>query len=154
MKFTKILILILGFLLFSTFAVAKEDALPWLRKEIKVHAHEKLMFSVSAYDDCPLTENEISQIVQGVLIRSRLKSEKVEGKGAQLYLSVSLRCTKPQNSLYVFSSDIYFAKWKSAPILIQPNFGRVGDAKKQTIRNSLKESIEGAVTVYIATNFM
>jgi len=154
MKFREILILILVSHLLSTAVIAKEDKLSWLQKEIKVESYEKLLFSVSAYDDCPLTEDDISQIVQGVFIRSRLKTEKVEGEGAHLYLSVSLRCTKPLNGLYAYASDIYFAKWESAPNLIQPNFGTVGDAKEQTIRNSLKESIENAVTVYIATNFL
>jgi hypothetical protein len=153
-KHREILVLVIGCFLLLPFAVAEDDRLSWLKKEIKVNAPEKLMFSVSAYDDCPFTENEISEIVHGVLVRSRLKPEKIEGMGSHLYLNIALRCTKPSNGLYVYSSDIYFARWDSAPLLIQPNFGTVGDAKKQTIKNLLKESVEGAITVYVASNFL
>lgn len=130
------------------------DSISQLKSEIKVNNPDKLLYSISAYQDCPVTEDEISKITHGVLVRSRLQPEKIEGKGAHLYLNITLRCTKPSNGLYVFSSDVYFARWETAPLLIQPNFGTLGDAKKQTIKIMLKESIENAVTVYIASNFL
>jgi len=146
--------LVAGCFLFPYFAIAEIDSISQLKSEIKVNNPDKLLYSISAYQDCPVTEDEISKITHGVLVRSRLRPEKIEGKGAPLYLNITLRCTKPSNGLYVYSSDVYFARWEAAPLLIQPNFGTVGDAKKQTIKNMLKESIENAVTVYIASNFL
>lgn len=140
----------------SRLVAIKKNYYASLHKVIKVKDPGKLVVLVYSESTCPLTADEIYEITDGVLIRSRIKpihyiSEEHE---LGLYLDISLKCIKKNSDFYTFVSDVYFADSSGdVNVLYDYSFGNYGNAPKEFIKQEVKSYIEDAVTQYVKANF-
>ena len=131
--------------------VAQEFLYPAL---IRANPNELAYFSYIG-DDCPLTDQEAKDVIEGVFIRSRIKP--LVGYAwldDDLYLSISLECLLLDNNNPVFSIDVNYGNATIDPsVLYDFDFGSLGIGAKDFIRDGLKTNVENAITVFIKANF-
>lgn len=145
-------ILLIGLLL-STASVSAEVP-DWLDKAIKVSNPNQLAYFVDA-NGCPLKKEELQDIVEGLLIRSRIKplKEDIFVKD-RVYLSLGLTCTKG-NGGHSFAITSQFGRYYPSPavLLFDYDFGSMGAGSKTFIEQVFKSKVENAVTAFVKSNF-
>jgi len=131
--------------------VASADPEPWMKKE----KPDELGVYVERESECP--EFDIQELVHGVLIRSRVRPLPFTDT-PELYLNVNVRCIELDNqpNFYSFSSDIRFSYRASLGTYLLyefPAYGTLGHGGSAFIQQSIKESVESAITDYLQANF-
>jgi hypothetical protein len=127
----------------------------WLYPALKVDNPNELAVLVFATDKCFVTTEELTELVSGVLIRSRVKPllgyEYYEN---DLYLKISMQCNTPKIGHQVYTMDAIFGNYNVTPPVRYPSFyGFLGDARKPFIVSRVKNMVEVAITDYIKANF-
>lgn len=144
-------------LLFLHASVSLAEEVPsWLYKAIKVSNPNELAYFIDLDKDCFSTEAELSKIVEGVLIRSRLKPIKYRVKTIeQIYLSLNITCVKINSKTSrVYSITTLFGQYTPAPaILYNYPFGSAGSGREDDFKKAFKISVEDAVTAFLKANF-
>ena len=141
--------------LFSTSSYGK-DLPAWFYKAIKVDTPNQLAYFVEMSKACPFTNETLQNIVDGVLIRSRIKPLKddifVSGR---IYLSLEVSCVRLKSGGNPpFSIRVNFARYEPYPaIIIDKDFGTTGIGPADFIKQTFKETVENAVTAHIKANF-
>jgi hypothetical protein len=127
----------------------------WFYKSIKVKTPDQLSYFVEMSKTCPFTTESLNKIVDGVLIRSRLKP--LEGDifvDNRIYLNLGVLCVPLKSGNPVFSIRANFARYQPYPsIIIDKEFGTTGIGPQDFIKQTFKESVENAVTAHIKANF-
>ena len=75
---------------------------------------------------------------------------------APIYLSVKVTCLQLSNKNFVFDLDVQFGKVLDepiVPILYDKDYSAVGTGGAEYIKNTVKESVESAITDYLKVNF-
>jgi hypothetical protein len=127
----------------------------WLDEAIRVDNAVELAYWISVEPDCVLTELEVGSVVESVMVKSRIRPLKPDTlEDGQIYLNVSLRCTKAvADNNRAFSIDINFGRYKPWPaILFDVPYAAVGFGGKDLIRQNCKERVEAAVAAFIKAN--
>ncbi|PKI16712.1 hypothetical protein [Colwellia sp. 12G3] len=127
----------------------------WLYNAIKVSNPNELAYFVQVSDSCPFTSDEINEITEGVLIRSRIKPLKddifVSGR---IYLNLGISCVKLDGSSQVFAIKSAFGRYEPTPAIIYDYpFGFNGIGPKEYILTNFKSSTERAITAFVKSNF-
>ena len=114
-------IIILGVLICSA---ATADPRPWMKKENSETLHALIFVD----DDCPLSKTEAKEIVEGVLIRSRLRPGMFPMSLDTLGFLVAIECVKLNSDLYIYYIDTNFFLLAFGRILQEPfpDYGRLG----------------------------
>ena len=133
--------------------VALSDPQPWMKKENpnelgSVHRVSPL---------CGISENEIRELINGVLVRSRIKpGYDVSG----LHLFVDLQCgEKDIGTSYAWAVDVEFAsRLVGRDSSIDFRYGYFGNSTfgvgdKQDVIAIAKRNIERTITDYLKANF-
>jgi hypothetical protein len=134
-------------------AVARETY-QWLLDALKVDNPNELPVMADSGDDCLITDDEMIDIVSGVLIRSRVKpltgDEMFE---RPLYLYVGLNCYKEER-YQTYNLRVYFgnASGKVDYLVDQP-YGTFRRDDKAGMTTVIKNSTEAAITDFIKANF-
>lgn len=129
---------------------------PWFYKAIKVDSPNQLAYFVENSTSCPFSKEALHKIVEGVLIRSRIKPLKedifVDGR---IYLNLGVSCVSLKSGGNPpFTITANFARYLPYPaIIIDRNFGNTGIGAADFILQTFKESVENAVTAHIKANF-
>lgn len=127
----------------------------WLDEAIRVDRPDELAYWVAVEVDCPLSGDEIENIIEGVLIENRIKPIKNKiFEDGRIYLNVSLRCTSvgPDNR-QAFSIASHFGRYKPWPaILFDAPYGEFGIGNKNLIRQHCKERLSAAVAAFNRAN--
>ena len=76
-----------------------------LIKQLKVSEPNSLAYSASADSDCPVTEKDLIKMVEGVMVRSRVKPHD-DYIGADIHLVVTVNCIPLKNNNPVYSIDV------------------------------------------------
>jgi hypothetical protein len=149
-------ILLIALLLLSS-QVQAADPPPWLYPVLKVDNPNELAVYVYASPECPVTTDELKEVLSGVLIGSRVKpllgEEYLKNS---LYLSASIGCLEPDkpSGYQVFSIPLAFGSYNvRPPVTYLYPYGFTGTGPKDDIISSFKNQVEEAVTDYIAANF-
>ena len=124
----------------------------WFHDAIKVDKPNQLAYWVEVQKICPITQETVQKLVEGVFIRSRIKplGEKLEG----ISLDVELACIKMKDNRFVYKLEIYFSRYLPLPAVnFAMNFGAHGIGKDTDITAAIKEQVETAITEYIKANF-
>ena len=127
------------------------DPQPWMKKENP----EELGVWVSQDPDCPTFDLE--SLVHGVIIRSRIRPVSIL-ETPVLYLTVVVACIPRdgQSDSYVFDVDVNFGVryGQSTHMHYQsPSYGIFGQGTSDYLQQSVKESVEMAITDYLQANF-
>lgn len=129
----------------------------WLDEAIRVDNPDELAYWSAVEIDCPVTKDEVDSVVENVLINNRIKPVKDRiFEDGQVYLNVSLRCTKMvADNKHAFSINIHFGRYKPWPaILFDAPYVAVGLGGKDSIRQDCKDRLEAAVAAFIKANVM
>ena len=141
-------------MLFSHQAAHGADDPEWFKTAFKKDNPNELAYYAGSDDDCPIDDERVRDIVEGVLVRSRIKPlGGTEWTSAPLYLSVMLNCMKLEGNNPIFTMRIAFGKLIPIPILYDHSFGYFGTRPKDFIESRLKDRVENAITAYIKVNF-
>jgi hypothetical protein len=127
----------------------------WLDQAIRVDDPGELAYWTAVESDCPLTEPEVQSVVEGVLIRNRIKPLRPGVlEDGRIYLNVSLRCTKAVvDNQHAFSININFGRYKPWPaILFDVPYAAVGFGGKDSLRKNFEEHLEDAVGAFKTAN--
>ena len=124
---------------------------------------EKIYYRSSTGVACPFEYNEVDDIIEGELIRSRIKpiywTNRLEESEAILVLDVQANCLERDNLNPVFDVDVYFALYRfvdglySGSFLADWEFGSFGIGDHDYILQSVEDAVEDAITAYVKANF-
>jgi len=165
----RILFFVLALLL-PVFASA--DPQPWMKKADPDNLFARLLVS----PECPDDFESYADIVEGILIRSRLNSavggpasvdlmnengDTVDWMAHQyvtdekLFLRISLNC-RSEKALYAFDLHVRFAFLANGLEVLMyasPSWNALGRHDAIQIRSSLEKLVENAITDYLKANF-
>ena len=127
----------------------------WLDEAIRVDDPAELAYWTAVEFYCPLTEQEVERVLEGIMIRNRIQP--LKGRifdDGRVYLNVSLRCTQAvTDNKHAFSIDINFGRYKPWPaILFDVPYASVGIGDKVSIRENIKVHLEDAVAAFTKAN--
>jgi hypothetical protein len=148
--------LLLTITLMAVMSTSFSRELPeWLALGLKSPTPNQLAYWVDIASDCEITEDEAISLVDGVLIRSRIKPlSQSLGREASLYLNIRLYCLPVESRNPIFQIAINFARWTPyPPILYENTYRNLGYGDKEFVSQALKETIEDAITDFIKVNF-
>lgn len=146
-------LLLTALLLISQFASSAELS-EWYKSAIKSPTPDELAYFISTSSDCPVTKQEISEDVEGVLIRSRIKPIAYAFENNRLYLNIVVDCMKLESNNPMYVVEAGFGKYNPKPaIMFDKSYGSYGIGPKKNIINTYKRMTEDAVTDYIKSNF-
>lgn len=136
-------------------SVDADDVYKPLHPAIKVENPNQLAHFVSVGKDCPLARDDLTQLVDGIFIRSRIKplSNRLFVANS-IYLNVAVHCYKIDPDYSAFSIDVKFGRNEPyPPVLFDFPFGVVGTGGKEYLLNAVKVQVELAITEYLKANF-
>lgn len=127
----------------------------WQAKAFKQDNPNELAYFLSVDSDCPVTKEEVTLMLEGVFVRSRIKP--VGGSQwtvRDFYMAAELACLKPDGGHWAHKVDVRFGNYsESIPILYDSSFGSIGSGGESHVRESIRRSIERAITAYLKANF-
>jgi len=157
--FTILLFCFSAFLLFCFSTIANAQISGNLKAFFKVEDPNTLNYWYSHYDDCPWGEVEAEREIEGVIKRSRLRTEHSVSGSNNLYLNVDVLCLSLESIAgnpigYSVNFEIMYGDY---PMLYEVRYGNllsVGLDGKQSRLDSLKQFVEKAVTDFVEVNFL
>ena len=118
---------------------------------------ETLHYWYRHYSDCPWTEAEAENVIEGVIKRSRIKTAHDLGGPNKVYLNTTARCLGTSAGGHAVNFDVKFGDYDSATgsLLFEYSYGGLlTTPSKQFGLDSLKIYIENAVTDFVEVNFL
>lgn len=136
---------------------------------------DEIWTSVTVDKDCPVSLRDAKDSIDGVLIRSRIRPLSLDPDGyveyirlvadGLVYLNVDVGCLDREVGNPIFDIDVHFGinylgfVAGNHPFdrpylyaLIDENFGAFGVGDRDYILDTVEESVEDAVTVFIAAH--
>ena len=113
------------------------------------------LYVLTGVNGCDTSKKELDKIVEGSLIRSRIKPER--NVLTEPSLQVKLECLKISNNNPVFEITTRFGYWdyqKNKPVFFMSPYDKLGIGNKQYIETAVKDSVDEAMEEYIRANFM
>ncbi len=143
------------FLLFFYTSSFASEIPSWLKNTIKSKKPNQLAYFLSVQKACPFSSEKAEGIIEGTLVRSRVKPLKRDiYANGRVYLSLAVSCTALKNRNPVFVIEAHFARYMpSPPVLYDYGFGTSGIGDKDFILQSLKGAVEDAITAHVKANF-
>ena len=147
-------LIIITLALFS-FLVNASERPPWFNNAIKSKTPNQLPYYIGVSKDCPIKLTRAESVVEGVLIRSRVKPLKGDIYAAGIvYLNIYVSCVPLESNNPVFNIEVNFGRINPKPaIIFDQSFGNSGIGDQDFIMQVLKERVESAMTAYIKANF-
>ena len=108
-----------------------------------------LNYVAHVQDDCPISVESVTEMVDGVFIRSRIEPIKSLHRFGNLYLSVSISCTERASASNIFSVSVEYRAWVDAAIWSLFDYGTFGVGSADFILSSTKTTVEDAITDFI-----
>ena len=144
--------LMIVFLLIPVLAIGEP------RPHLKKDNPNELGWLASAASECPMTDDEVAEVLKGVLIRSRIKPVPLTD-GLGIYVDVV--CYGVNSSTqYAFSIDVDFVDKLQVEGWLVPirymygdGYDAIGIQNKEALMQATKDSVERAITDYLKANF-
>lgn len=144
---------------------------PWIER-LKKENPDQLYVAYSQFGKCPFEEPSIRTMIEGLLVRSRLKqtsyAEWVSQEPNLFQLDIGVHCDDDEEAPYLFLVDTKFEEYVtvqrpagSMQVFMShfPGYARWGTFNPRTkqsdnhLRNTIRESVEDALTEYLKANF-
>jgi len=153
----KLTTFILTILLSSLPVIANAQVNGYLKAFITAEDPETLQYWYSHSPDCPWTEAEAENVIEGVINRSRIKTEHGTGGPNRVYLNSIASCLGVNTMGHTAFLDVRFGEYNSVKgsLLYEESYGGLlTTPSKQYGLNQLKTFIENAVTDFVEVNFL
>lgn len=115
---------------------------------------DELAYYASMDTECPVSRNALENMVEGVIVRSRVKPTNYSD-ATDVYLNVVLSCLAAEAGNrqigYTYFLDVRFGR-PGTILLYDRQFGVLGLIPNDKILDELKNHVEAAVTAYIKAN--
>lgn len=149
-----------------TLAASGQDKKPSV-KYLEKADPDWLYFEIFFDDDCPGIEEAFENIVEGELLRARIKRQN-GWRFNDLFLNVEVSCTPTKGSAAGYSLDVQFAQYRRIldPAPDEYDFYMVYHGRKygaygahgtsvleEQLRSRLRETVSDALTDYLKANF-
>jgi len=142
--------------LLSPFSFAEDEiSLLHLKPPNKTEDPNTLWVWTSAESDCEITKKQLQKIVEGSLIRSRIKPA---DEYTDPSLSVQLKCMNVSTFNPIFDLTTrfgYFDFARDSSVFFGRQYNKLGmGQKKMDIETVIKDSVDEAMEDYIRANFL
>ena len=122
---------------------------------LKVTDPNELPYWYSHQDECPWTEPEAEQIIEGVIKRSRIRTRHSINEVSGIYLNVKTICMDVGDNLGY--ATFFQIEYGAYPMLYEKSYGGLltgGSDSKSYFLDRLQTSIEDAITDFVEVNFL
>ena len=153
----KLTTFILTILLSSLPVIANAQVNGYLKAFITAEDPETLEYWYDHTADCTWTEVEAKNVIEGVIKRSRIKTEHGAGGPNRVFLNITARCLEITTRGHTAYLDVRFGEYNSVrgSLLYEKSYGNLlTTPSKQFGLNELKTYIENAVTDFVEVNFL
>ena len=137
--------------------VAIADSQSWLKKDNPNELYA--LIAIEGEGKCSISYKELHATVNGVLVRSRIKPL-LAWTSNEVSLLVHLNCFSGTGKTQIYVAKIQLSRFsvhESGVNLVttslEDSFGFFGNDTKDGILSSVREGVEGAITVYLKANF-
>ncbi len=166
------MLLVATFLGYSETISGQTENLP---SPLKVENPNTLHVDYKQYGKCPFTKKSIDEMIDGLLVRARLKRSTAFVAGlarsakSGFWLRVEVLCDRDEEPPFLYCVNVGFAEYVSIErsgetqrFLMYHNpyrYGSIGtygkDNTKSTgfVRNAIRDRVEDALTDYLKANF-
>jgi hypothetical protein len=146
-------VLLASILLLLSSAIAAQEEPDWFLQAIKSDTPGDLAHYIYVSEECSFTEERVKSIVEGVFIRSRIKP--IDNFGDKpIHLEIAVECLPLEGTNPIYSFSVFFSRYNPRPsIYYAYNFGTFGIGEIDDALQSIKGSVEEAITAYIKANF-
>ena len=128
----------------------------WQKIAYKVDDPNQLAMASMVDSDCPVSDDELSSAIRGVLIRSHIKPRIVNvWYHQELSLHVALDCDQIDHNNTTYTVKVRFANWSAdngVPMFYVTDYGSFGVGDKILIETAITQSVERAVTEFLEAN--
>ena len=149
---TAMVIAVFGFLLLSADATAAGDS--WIRKR-----QPGSLFVLISSESCPVSTEEITELVHGMLARARIKPLK-RWESDEITMIIDMMCLPGSGDKIVFKLEVSLARLEresrdEVVVSKRPidDFGAFGRGTPERIRETLESSVDAALMKYLNANF-
>ena len=148
-------IIVLALLAIATQVSIAQERPAWFKSALKSSTPNQLSYFVNVSKACPFSKEKAQTVVDGVLIRSRIKPLREDiFVNNRVYLNMTISCLTLKSDNPVFDIEVNFARIEPLPsIIFDQHFGTSGIGGPDYILQAFKEGVESAVTEYIKSNF-
>lgn len=125
---------------------------PWM----KSRAPDQLPVYVFEIPACPLTKEEVTEIIRGELTRARLKMVADTRAPLQLWFKMQCNRVSSESENYLFNLEVDFGAWNKDlehHRLGETSYGAYGINNADFISNAVKKTVSDALTDYLKVNF-
>ena len=137
-------------LLVVCFSVSAFADMAYLKKDNP----NELSYWAFVDEQCSISNKEVNKIVEGVLIRSRIKPG-LTWYTDSVYLYIHFDCMPLENNNPVLSTTIYFGRYTPLPSIgYHHDYGNIGIGDKELQTRLIKQGVERAVTDFVRVNFL
>ena len=143
-------------LAFAAPAGAREPMSPANMAYLLVEERDELGFYASADPECGIEDPALDRLVEGVLIRHRIRPRNDAHSAEGLNLELHVGCFLPDESgQMTYSIDAAFSLVQpdGADLLINHGYGAFGTGDAGFVLGAARESVEDALTDFIAANW-
>lgn len=124
----------------------------WFLREIKKEKPDELVYAVTVGVGCQVTQEELNEVVEAVLFRSRIKPLPAETmiSESELYLGGHLACHEISSTNSTIHIGLRFGRYNYQYKYV---FRATGLGSKSKFAEAIKSTVENAMTAYIEANF-
>lgn len=119
---------------------------------------KELSFSVIISKDCLVGIKEIEQEINNIFIGFRIRPNNDTWYRDAIHLRVSIRCLATPNNYPVFITNAVFVDYspstKFLHAVLSKEYSRLGMGSKSIALNSIKVSVQNAISDFIKINHM
>lgn len=166
-KYMAILLLALLPALLAMSATANSSSLLDFENALKTSNPDTLPFLVDLDGNCPVEEKEVNDLVEGVIVKSRIKPdvdamfhrETLFTHLTRVYLSVAMTCIETSTGQYSAAYTVFFGRAITNgrgtlfPFVFETHSVAVAIGEKEYLVTNLKGLIENRMTDYLEANF-
>ena len=142
------------FFLLPVYTASAAELPTWYKKAISQDDPNKLVYFATIRMGCGSIGPQLNEIIEGVLVRSRVKP--VKNYNPSLYLHVLVECySLSEDGPFVFVVRANFARYNPKPsVLFDLGYGDAGWVKERSsIIGKAKKVVEEAMADYMTANF-
>lgn len=129
--------------------------LEWFQEALVVAEPNELGYYSHVAESCPATADDVSTIIEGVMIRSRIRPQAESySDDEQLFIEINVYCSNlPTDDGVIFETDVRFGFLaRNTDMVLNWDYGTLDYGSAGDIEAVVRRDVEDAITDYIRAN--